>query len=127
MRNLNRNIIRAITFLLALQLMNLSIYAQDFTPIFNEYGSDEININETIVEYVVEVVMGHKNAIPEQQPQHKDLHFHKHAGYNKIISVSSSDILLAKMNDYSSTPILQSEWFIDRYQGEIRPQPPKKD
>jgi hypothetical protein len=125
MQNLNRNIIRAITLLLALQLMNLSIYAQEFTPIFNEYGSDEININETIVEYVVEVVMGHKNAIPEQQPQHKDLHFHKHACCFKIISVSASDNLLAETNHHFTTPIPPAELFIDRYQGEIRPQPPK--
>jgi len=109
---LKKYTIRAITLLLALQLLNLSIYAQDFTPIFNEPGSDEMNINETIVEYVVEVVLGHKNAIPEQSPEHKDLHLHKHGSLYKVASLSCTTDLLAEVPISLNISIPGSEFLL---------------
>ena len=88
MRPVKQYITRFITLLIALQLLNLSIYAQDFKPFAAEAGSEEANITETVAEYVVEVILGHKNAIPEQSQHHKDLHFHKHISF-KAISVSA--------------------------------------
>lgn len=116
--------IRSITLLVAMQLLNLSIYAQDFRPFYNESGSEETNITETIVEYIVEDVMGHTNAIPEQSQHHKDLHFHKHLSFKAIhfdrkVSLSASQLNMATL------PVLVHESFIDRYFREINPQPPK--
>jgi hypothetical protein len=120
----NKHIIRVITLIVALQLLNLSIYAQDFTPIYNNQGNTETNISETIVEFVIEVVLGHTGAIPEQSQHHKDLHFHKHVSYKaisfvKTVLLSNSQINIAKL------PIPIKESFKDLYQQEINPQPPK--
>ena len=124
-QRINKHIARALTLLVALQLLNLSIYAQDFKPIYNEAGSDEINITETVLEYVVEVVLGHTNAIPEQKQSHKDLHFHKHVSF-KAISFTRPDILSASQLNMAKLPVFLHESFEDRYFQEINPQPPKK-
>ena len=124
MRYISKHITRVITLLVALQLLNLSIYAQDFKPIYNEAGSDETNITETVVEYVIEVMLGHTNAIPEQKQQHKDLHFHKHVSF-KAISFARTEILSASQLNVAKLPVLLHEKFKDLYFQEINPQPPK--
>ena len=116
--------IRIITLLVALQLLNLSIYAQDFKPIYDEAGSDETNITETIVEYVVENILGHINAIPEQSQHHKDLHFHKNVSF-KAIKFHSIDILADSSIRIAKLPVPLHESFDDLYMQEINPQPPK--
>jgi hypothetical protein len=120
----NKHIIRVISLIVALQLLNLSIYAQDFTPIYINQGNTETNISETVVEFVIEVVLGHTGAIPEQSQHHKDLHFHKHVsykaiGFEKTVLLSDTQINIAKL------PIPLQESFEDLYQQEINPQPPK--
>ena len=124
MQKFNKHIIRVITLIVALQLLNLSIYAQDFTPIYNNQGNTETNISETIVEFVVEVVLGHTGAIPEQSQHHKDLHFHKHASF-KAISIQKPVILSESQISISKLPYPIQESFQDLYQQEINPQPPK--
>lgn len=119
-----RYIIRLITLLVALQLLNLSIYAQDFKPIYDEAGTDEVNINETIVEYVVEVVLGHTGAIPEQSQHNKDLHFHKHISF-KVIAAGKPLPSFAIRFDAAKMPVPLHEAFEDRYLRRIDPQPPK--
>lgn len=82
MQHSKKHITRVIVFLLALQVLNLSIYAPNFSPL-NSPVKEEVttNITETAVEYVMEVIMGIKNAIPEQVQHHKDLHFHKQVSF----------------------------------------------
>ena len=121
---LKKHTVRFITLVVAMQLLNLSIYAQDFKPIYNEAGSDETNITETLVEYVVENVLGHKNAIPEQSQHHKDLHFHKHISF-KAISFNRDMFLSASQLHIAKLPIPLHESFDDLYMQEINPQPPK--
>jgi hypothetical protein len=120
----NKNIIRVITLIVAMQLLNLSIYAQDFTPIYNNQGNTETNISETLVEFVIEVVLGHTGAIPEQSQHHKDLHFHKHVSY-KAVSFEKSVMLSDSQINIAKLPIHLQESFEDLYQQEINPQPPK--
>jgi hypothetical protein len=108
----------------ALQLLNLSIYAQDFKPIHCEAGSDEVNITETITEYVVEVVLGHKNAIPEQSQHHKDLHFHKHISFKAISAFNRLALPELPMRNNASAVALQ-ESYSYLYLQEINPPPPK--
>lgn len=124
MQKFNKHIILVITLIVALQLLNLSIYAQDFTPIYNNQGNTETNISETIVEFVIEVVLGHTGAIPEQSQHHKDLHFHKHISF-KAISIQTPIFLSATQINISKLPIPIQESFQDLYQQEINPQPPK--
>lgn len=84
MKNFLNYISRFIILLVALQFLNLSIYAQEFKPIENDAFFSEVNISETIVEYVLEEALNHKNAIPEQQAHHKDIHFQKHLSFKAI-------------------------------------------
>ncbi len=124
MYRFNSHIIRVITLIVALQLMNLSIYAQDFHSLIEGNFNSPTNISETIVEYVIETVLGHKDAIPEQNQHHKDLHFHKHlsfksVSFNKLVLLTTSQINIANL------PIPLQESFDDLYQQEINPQPPK--
>lgn len=124
MQKINKHIIRVITLIVALQLLNLSIYAQDFTPVYDNQGNTETNISETVVEFVIEVMLGHTGAIPEQSQHHKDLHFHKHVSY-KAISIQKPAILSATQINIAKLPIPIQESFQDLYQQEINPQPPK--
>ncbi|MEO7532076.1 MAG: hypothetical protein ABIS69_11710 [Sediminibacterium sp.] len=122
MTTAKKHIAHFITLLVALQLLNLSIYAQDFKPIT---GSEEdINITESVTEYVVEIVLGHKNAIPEQSQHHKDLHFHKHIAF-KAVSVFPSYHLpgMQQQNAASAFPLQESYSYL--YYQEINPPPPK--
>jgi hypothetical protein len=120
----NKHIIRVITLIVAMQLLNLSIYAQDFAPVYNNQGNSETNISETIVEFVIEEVLGHTGAIPEQSQHHKDLHFHKHASF-KAISIQKPVILSESQINISKLPFPIQEPYQDLYQQEINPQPPK--
>lgn len=124
MQRFNKHIIRVLTLILAIQLLNLSIYAQDFHPIMESATNKETNISETIVEYVIEVVLGHKDAIPEQNQHHKDLHFHKHINF-KSINFDKAQLLSDSQIHIASLPIILQESFEDLYQQEINPQPPK--
>ena len=123
-QTLKNYITRGITLLIALQLLNLSIYSQDFNPIYSGAGTEETNITETIVEYVVEVVLGHTNAIPEQTQHHKDLHFHKQLSF-KAISFERNDELTQVQIHISKLPVLLRESYQDEYFQEIHPKPPK--
>ena len=124
MQTCKKHIIRIITLVLALQLLNLSIYAQDFKPLYTIPGTCETNINESVVEYVVEVLLDHKNAIPEQKQHHKDLHFHKHISF-KAINFPKADELSSLQIHVSELPVPLHESFLSLYQQDIRPQPPK--
>ena len=124
MQRINIHIIRVITLIVALQLLNLSIYAQDFTPNNSTQSNSEINISETIVEYVIEVVLGHTGAIPEQSQHHKDLHFHKHVSYKAVNQIKPLYLSDTQIN-IAEQPIPLQESFKDLYQQEINPQPPK--
>jgi hypothetical protein len=114
------HIVRFITLVVALQLLNLSIYAQDFRPLQTSTAS-ETNITETIVEYVVEVVLGHKNAIPEQSQHHT---FHKKVAFkaiNLFHQLTFTDLTVKHRT--RNTPLLNNYDFL--YLQEINPPPPK--
>lgn len=121
MKKFKQHIIRFVTLLVALQLLNLSIYAQNFKPIFVDTSSEQVNITETFTEFIVEVVLGHKNAIPEQKQHHN---FHKHISF-KAISLSTP-YRLPELRQHSSicaVPIKES--YCSLYLSEINPPPPK--
>jgi len=86
-------------------------------------GTCGVNISETVVEYVVEVVLGHTNAIPEQSQHHKDLHFHKHIAF-KAIRFTAFDL-----PELQAQCAAKAEGLIENYEylylNEINPPPPK--
>ncbi len=117
--------LRVIVFLLALQVLNLSIYAPDFRQLYSparEYAPT--NITETAVEYVVEVIMGIKNAIPEQMQHHKDLHFHKQVSFKAECTPVFYHLPSLQVRS-GKTAIHLQETYNYLYLQEINPPPPK--
>jgi len=72
-----------ITFIVALQILNVSIYAQDIDiPQQRNVLSFSNEIN-SINEYIGEVVLKHSNAFPEYPNDgHKEMQFSKHIDLN---------------------------------------------
>ena len=122
MTTAKKHIARLVTLLVAMQLLNLSIYAQDFKPFS---GTDEdTNITESVTEYVIEIVLGHKNAIPEQSQHHKDLHFHKHISFKAVTVFPSYHVPgIQQQNAAAAVPLQESYSYL--YYQEINPPPPK--
>lgn len=122
--NIKKYTTRFVVLVLALQLLNLSIYAQDFKTITGDSANDEINISETVAEYIVEVVWGYKNAIPEQPNRQKDFHFHKHISFKAINIISACNLPVAQQKSaINSIPLLVV--LSSSYLQEINPPPPK--
>lgn len=125
MQNSRNHITRVIVFLLALQVLNLSINAPDFKQLSSPVSEQApTNITETAVEYVVEVIMGIKNAIPEQVQHHKDLHFHKQVSFKTectpLFYESSS---LQVKSGKTAIPLQETYNYL--FLQEINPPPPK--
>ena len=64
--NLQKYLSNFIIALIALQVLNLGLYAQDFETVPVANGK-QVNIINSVTEYVAEVVMQKKNAFPEKQ------------------------------------------------------------
>ena len=117
-------IINIITLIVALQLLNLSIYAQDFKPLLINQETTETNISETITEFISEVILGYTNSFPEQSQHHKDLHFHKHISFKAIAPLAPSVIFEITYPVSNRRTSLQ-EHFSSLFNQEINPPPPK--
>jgi len=113
-----------ITFIVALQILNVSIYAQDiYMPAQRNVlnYSNEIN---SITEYVGEVVLKHNNAFPEYPNDgHKEMQFLKHMDLN-VFSFNYSKA--------QPTPKIYTEYLFPNkidynflFFKEINPPPPK--
>ncbi len=116
---------KLIVFIMAVQILNLSIYAQDYNPIKigkTLYETNEIN---SIAEYVGEVVLHHNNQFPEYPNDgHKDLQFLKHF----TLTAFSIPVLKIQHKDYAvnvnySVPLNEHYDFL--FYKEINPPPPK--
>ncbi len=115
---------KAIVFVVALQILNLSIYAQDYNPIKSSnvlYETNEIN---SIMEYVGEIVLKHQNQFPEYPNDgQKNLQL-KHTAlttfsfqYLKVQSCTNKAVI-----NYI-VPVTEDYYFL--FLKEINPPPPK--
>ncbi len=111
--------------MMAVQILNLSIYAQDYNPIKiskTVYETNEIN---SIAEYVGEVVLHHHNQFPEYPNDgHKDLQFLKHF----TLTAVTFPVLKFQQRDYInninySVPL--NEYYDFLFYKAINPPPPK--
>ncbi|SIT03345.1 hypothetical protein SAMN05421788_10323 [Filimonas lacunae] len=111
-----------------MQILNLSIYMQDFEPIkTHKHTIGEFNEINSIVEYVAEIVLHHKGALPEYHQQNNDhsaMQMHKHAPIKMI----TFDDLQPKRAFYVATrnyihPLNEAYYFL--FFKEINPPPPK--
>ncbi len=124
-KRLHIYIIRFIAFLVALQILNMGLFVQDFEPFATTSVTPQINIINTIDEYIAEVVLNHKDAVPEgKDSSKKDIQLHKHIVY-KCVNISRPSFnyasgLIAARNKYDF-----SQDYFYRFFQDINPPPPK--
>lgn len=113
-----------ITLIVALQILNVSIYAQDFDALQQNNTfiySNEIN---SVAEFVGEIILKHNNAFPEYPDDgHKDMQFSKHID----LSVFSFNHFKAitKVDDYTEYLFPDKIDYNFLFFKEINPPPPK--
>ena len=123
MRYCKNHICRFIAFLVAIQILNMSIDAPGAQMPPNT-DSSEINYIDTFVEYVAEVVLNYDNAIPESKDrQQKELQQHKQfeVVFQKILPLTIS-VIEDNSRKYFADP---SDKYAYQFIKEINPPPPK--
>ena len=111
--------------IVAVQIFNLSIYAQ-FNSIESEHNIGDFNSIDSVTEYVAEVLLHHTNAFPEFEKNgtHKDQHPHKNFSIQLFNDLQNPQTNQSYVQRKSGTNSL-----INGYQylffKEINPPPPK--
>ena len=125
MKKFRLHITRFIILIIALQILNLGLFAQDFPPLVTTAVTPEINIINSVDEYIAEVVLHHKDAVPENNnnPQ-KDLQAHKHIDI-KLISFPKPQYNLAARIYYHNKFALPVTAYSYLFSNSIYPPPPK--
>jgi len=125
MKAFRLHIARIITLIVALQIINFGLFAQDFQSLADSSISPELNIINSVDEYVAEVVLHHKDAVPEnnKHPQ-KDLQVHKHIQY-KLITIAKPQTLSATQLVFHNKPTSLVEGYKYLFCKDIYPPPPK--
>jgi hypothetical protein len=69
--SLKHIISKYLLFILAIQILNISVDAIDFHPVYTPNSTANSNFNDinSAVEYISEIVLGYKDAFPEIQNQ----------------------------------------------------------
>ncbi len=126
LKQLYLHIARAFTFLVALQILNVGLFVQDFQSLIPSSSSiSDHNVINSVVEYVSEVVLNKVNALPENNNKaNKDLQSHKHFTV-KMIELQKPFIVIPDMAFSSKLhcPLTQNYYY--RFCTEINPPPPK--
>lgn len=125
LKKLSPYITRIFTFLVALQILNMGLFVQNFEPIAAPSSISDHNIINSVVEYVSEVVLNKVNAIPENNNKaNHDLQAHKHVTV-KMVEHQKSLIAVppAIVSSAIHYPITQSYYY--QFCKEINPPPPK--
>ena len=117
---------KLVVFVMAIQILNLSIYAQDYNPIQISNAVYEINEINSVAEYVGEILLHHHNQFPEYPNDgHKDLQFLKHftltAFHLPVLKISNCNYAL----NSSRYAVPVNEHYDFLFYKEINPPPPK--
>jgi hypothetical protein len=81
--------------IVALQILNLSVYGRDCQQDLKKNTIGELNEIDSLAEYVAEIILDHKNAFPENGPnshQSHTTHLMKHPGFNIITFRKNTEI-----------------------------------
>lgn len=111
---------------MAVQILNLSMDAMDFTPLVPSNDLGNFNYMNSVAEYVTEILLNYKDAFPEYQQIHSSSKTQvlKHIPF-KIISTNE----IVGLKDYSSNHLHYTHPFDENqtyaYVKEITPPPPK--
>ena len=125
MRNLRIYIARFFAFVVAIQVLNLSIDAQAFQSLESNHSIHYFNEINSFVEYFAVLVSGDKNALPEyKKSTHEKLQVHKHITIKHITldqknAHEDDDLIAAKFR----AP--EPENYAYFFYKEINPPPPK--
>jgi hypothetical protein len=114
-------------FVVALQVLNLSIFTHDFHPLHYKQKTviGEFNEINSVVEYFTEVVLEHSNIFPEFKKEgSKDLQSLKHID---IKLINAEEILPLKQETTSAVDYLiqKSDYYNFLFYKEIYTPPPK--
>lgn len=125
MNKLRLHIARFITVLVAMQILNMGLFAQDFQSLSVSSINPELNIINSVDEYVAEVVLHHKDAVPENNKHpHKDIQTHKHVVF-KLISFPKPQCCSATQLVFNNKPTAIIPVYQYQYYNDITPPPPK--
>jgi len=123
-RHFKNHISRFVAFVVAVQILNMSIDAPSAQIQVSKGASDNFNYIDTYVEYIAEVILQYTNAIPESKDrQQKELQQHKQfeVTFQKITPLTIPFFALTAKKTFPN--------FSDRYAyqfiKEINPPPPK--
>ena len=124
MHFLKNHICRFFTFIIALQILNMSIDVPAAQMPASTASAEEINYIDTFVEYISEVILKYDNAIPESKDrQQKELQQHKQfeIAFQKITPITISFIEERSQNHFLSS----SDKYAYQFIKEIDPPPPR--
>lgn len=120
---------RLVLLVIAIQVLNLSVYGGDFysggyAAIKNNIG--EFNHIDSLIEYVSEIILDHKNAFPENGEHSRrssSSHQMKHICIKMIEFKKTADLPLYTVS--ADMPQLLNEEYKNLVPSEINPPPPK--
>lgn len=124
MKLLHTYLQRFVLLLVAVQVLNLSVYGQKFKE------SDSVgNVNQidSMIEYITEVVLDYKNAFPENGPHNHQSHTNhqaKYEGFNLITFLRKSPSIKRYCVAFA-IHIPSKEEYKYLFAREIIPPPPK--
>ena len=125
LKTLRLHIARFFTFVVALQIINMGLFVQDFQYNISSSICDQ-NVINSVVEYVSEVVLNKTNSMPEYDTNNhnKDLQIHKHAPIKLMeFEAHSFAVTVSPHIVVSNAPLIQNYCF--QFCKEINPPPPK--
>lgn len=125
MKSFRLHIARLVTFIAALQILNMSFFVQDFQQLTTASSSiSDNNVINSVVEYISEVVLQKVNAMPEHNNADKNIQVNKHFGVKMVKQEQ-----VAFSTTYLANAVEHKCQFDDPYyyhfSNEINPPPPK--
>lgn len=125
LKNFLLHIARLATFLVALQILNIGLFVQDFESLASSSSISDHNVINSVVEYVSEVVLNKVNALPENNNKaNKDLQSHKHFTV-KMIELQKPSIVIQNPAFSFKTHFPLTQKYHYQFCTEINPPPPK--
>jgi hypothetical protein len=133
-KHLNVNQIRTyitkvITLVIAVQILNLSVYGGDFDPTVSSAHVGKIgefNQIDCLLEYVAEIMLDHKDAFPENGSHNPNGKSGRQAKHSVIKMVVCSRMAEMPINNALPTVLLSyNQNYKSPQASEINPPPPK--
>jgi len=124
MRYCQNHICRLFAFIIALQILNMSIDAPGAQMSAGTANADDFNYIDTYIEYIAEVILKYDNVIPESKDrQQKELQQHKQfeITFEKVYPLLN----FIWQDNPLDHPVNFSDKYAYQFIKEINPPPPK--